>query len=231
MTAKKIMTASQIIEMYKKGERNFSNVRCTNDSFGGADLKNAVFRNSDLSFSSFREASLQGADFSGSNLEWSSLEKANLTGAKFIRAKVIWSVLNDAIVDKTDFTGTDFSWSILINVNLHAASLAGTEFSTAILKPEDLTKDGIEKANMKLGMLKNRLPLELWFQLRFSVSRVEETFSKSSMRTISFENIESSVSYSIGASSGYKGIFLVEGHQSTVYSQGPVYASVSTYRR
>lgn len=227
MVEKKIMTTSQIIEKYKTGERDFSNIKCTCGNFDGADLGNAIFKNSDMSSSTFVCASLQGCDFSECNLQWATLTKANLTNAKFVKAKITWADLNDAMVDKADFTEADLSWSFLFNVNLHAASsINEANFSMAVFRVEDITKEGLEKANIMLSNMKEKIPFEIWLRIRFSVSRTEEKFKRILFSSVFDSIYEAKVSYS--NISRYKTSPAEE--QNTVYSQNPVYTSASPYK-
>ena len=61
------MRASEIVNKYAHGERNFQ----------GANLRGLSFKGKDLS----------GADLSGADLRGTNFSGANLTGAKFVDAK------------------------------------------------------------------------------------------------------------------------------------------------
>lgn len=175
---RKNLSLSEILENYKKGGRDFSNIRCSSD-FTNLDLKGIIFKNSDLSFSTFRGAQLQGADFSNSNLEWTDFSLANLADAKLIRANCTYSLFNDAVFDRADVRNADFSWSLLFNVNFHSANIAGANFTTAAFSVADITKEGLEHVSFMSANL--RIPPELLLEIKFSVGRTKERFLAFSM--------------------------------------------------
>lgn len=71
------LSASQIKELYNKGERNFSGIIALGQDFTDFNLKNIVFKNSKLNGSSFANANLENADFSNASLQWTSFYNSN----------------------------------------------------------------------------------------------------------------------------------------------------------
>ena len=68
------MKTTELLEQYKKGERDFN----------GANLNGANLRRADLSGADLCGADLRGADLNGANLRGADLNGADLNGAKNI---------------------------------------------------------------------------------------------------------------------------------------------------
>lgn len=170
---RKNISLQEITERYRKGERNFSSIKCSAD-FTNLDLKGIIFKNADLSFSTFRGAQLQDADFADANLEWTDFSLANLAGAKLVKANCTYSLFNDAVFDRADARNADFSWSLLFNVNFHSANIAGANFVTAAFSVADITKEGLEHVSFMTANL--RIPPELMLEIKFSIGRTKERF-------------------------------------------------------
>ncbi len=170
---RKNLSLNEILERYKKGGRDFSGIRCSAD-FTNVDLRGAIFRDADLSFSGFSGAQLQGADFTNANLEWTDFPLANLSNAKLVRANCTYSSFNDAIFDGADVRNADFSWSLLFNVNVHSADTRGANFVTAAFSIADVTKEGLEHVSFMLSGL--RMHPELMLRIRFAIGMTKEHF-------------------------------------------------------
>ena len=73
------MKTTELLEQYKKGERDF-----TNKDLRGADLSGANLCKADLSGANLNGADLCGADLCGADLNGANLRGADLNGAKNI---------------------------------------------------------------------------------------------------------------------------------------------------
>lgn len=178
---RKHLTAKKILDLYKAGERDFSEIVCTNDSFDNFDLSGIIFRKANLSFCSFYGTNLSGADFSGAVLEWTGFIRANLKNANFEKVRATWSRFNDSILDKTNFRGADLSWSLFFNTNLYGgADLTNAVAATIATDPSQITEEGMRKLAEKLGQMKGKLDPELVTRLQLIASSTKEKTGKKS---------------------------------------------------
>jgi len=224
---KKFVSVREILEKYKKGERNFSNIICKGADLSGVDLSGCNFSNSDLSFTDFSRSTLIECNFTETNLEWSDFTFADLSKSKFVRANITYSVLNDAIVDKTDFEKVDFSWSLLFNVNLHAANLKGAQTATIATDISQITEEGMMHAKEMLGRLKSSLPFGLWLALKHSIDKTDESVrtTQEVTRTISTYGIKREITIPFPSTGEYATT------TKSVYTEKSLYGFETQYTR
>jgi len=171
MKERRRLSPGEIIDMYKKGERDFSNVECTGNDFIGIDLSGINFSNSKLEYSGFEESNLTGANFTNCNLQWSSFRHSNLTKTNFTGADLSYALLNDAIVEGTILRKANLSWALMFNVNLHAADITDANIATLATHPSQITEAGSAIMQERLLRMKHKLPYDLWLVLKSSVNK------------------------------------------------------------
>lgn len=89
-------TAGQIIESYRRGQRDFSRSDLPDaSSFGGQDLSAAIFDDSWIGDADFSGATLRQASFRRAHLKCATFDSADLTGAD----------LRGAALDAASFEG------------------------------------------------------------------------------------------------------------------------------
>lgn len=129
-------------------------------SFAGADLRNTVFTNIDLTgidlrSANFENSRLENCDISYSNLEHCSLIHCTIQSCKFIHASLKYSNIGWSKLTKTVFTSSYvdtvnlkastldsviFKYATLIEANLSRSNLLYCDFSDAHLKGTDFTQ-------------------------------------------------------------------------------------------
>ena len=178
---RKSMTAKQILDLYKKGERDFSGIICQNDSFDNFDLRGIIFSKADLSYCSFYGTNLEGSDFSGAQLEWTGFIRANLKRASFEKARCVWSRFNESHFENTSFRGDDLSWSLFINTNLYGgADLTGAITATIATDPSQIPEEGMQKLAEHIGKMKGKMDPELLTRLQLIAGSTKEKTGKES---------------------------------------------------
>jgi len=103
------MTAEELLDLYKAGERDFSNV----------DLSHEILSHADLS----------GADFSGANFYGARLLRTNLSGGDFSYAN-----LAQAYLAYTNLSGAELSGVSLTGAHLVATNFRGAKYEDVIIK-------------------------------------------------------------------------------------------------
>lgn len=227
MVARKHTSSHEIIQRYKEGERDFSNVLCQNGDFNGINLSGAIFRDADLSFSGFDGSDLTDTDFTNAILDWSTFKRTTLRRTNFTGAKIQWSVLNDTIVDNTIFRNADLSWSIMLNTMRNNADWTGANFITCAFDLSDLQAIGIKMAPSQLEMLRSKIPYDTWLRIKFSLENVAHQFSKTriDIPRKSYSDAHAKVSYNIDLKGGSYSV-----HQGAKgYQQEEKYASENPY--
>lgn len=111
----------------------------------GAYLKDADFRQAQVSQTNLSQAFLLNADLSGAQLEESVFEKAYLENARFVDAKLRncylgWVDLRSADLSRADLRCCNLELAILWNANLREANLEGANLEKADLTQCDLAQ-------------------------------------------------------------------------------------------
>jgi len=119
------LTAKELIERYKSGERYFAHIRVNEGSLNNAILDGADFSGSDLSDLWLDSASFVNADLSEARMVGSSCENTNFTRAQFRAA---------------DLSGTSFERAILIESSFRSATLWTVNFANSDLSRADLVR-------------------------------------------------------------------------------------------
>ncbi|MGB3238786.1 MAG: pentapeptide repeat-containing protein [Geitlerinemataceae cyanobacterium] len=166
-----IASASELLQRYAAGEREFEEVRLS-----GADLQGAILHGIDLSEAILSDANLSRADLRGADLSWADLSGANLQGADLrgailTRADLSLANLSRANLHKADLslanlTGTDFSQTIMPDGQIHDATTpeaASPEETTPELTQLKLYHQPISANSRRvwIALLEKQIPFEL----------------------------------------------------------------------
>lgn len=168
---RKKLTSNDIIEMIKKGVKDFSRIEAHGIDFSGLNLSGLNFEESDLSYSSFRVANLTNANFRKAKLEWVNFEFANLTNTNFEEAVLCWSKFNNAFINGTNFRKADLSWTLMFNVDLSNANTEDAIMFKVATDPSQLEKEGHELAKKKIEEAKWFIPTNLWVRIKSGVEK------------------------------------------------------------
>lgn len=114
-----------IIQQYKEGRRDFSNLNLNCLDFRGSDLTSANFSNCDLSGANFSNCCLKDCNFSRANLRNAYFKFANLRGSAFIESDLSGACLLGARIRFATITRTKMDGVDLSGVNFQAAYLTG----------------------------------------------------------------------------------------------------------
>jgi hypothetical protein len=169
----KVLTAGEIAESYKSGQKNFDDIKCCGD-FHGFVLRGASFRKSDLSWSNFDTANLSGCDFTEANLMWSGVRRVDLRNAKFVRANVSYCDFDGSIFENTDFTDANLTASLLFNVNLGAANIRGANMTWTATHISQLDDAGLQLVLEQLKRMGRNIPPELLGHIELIVMKLHE---------------------------------------------------------
>ncbi len=133
------MTAQQILEEYKNGRRDFSNIDAQAQNFGNMMLKGIIFHSSNLHAADFPNTDLTDADLSECDLTLLDLRGATLKRTNFTRANLYWATLVGAYLEKT----------IMRYANL-CADLRGLDLGQADTTGADLSQSLRDETTIEL---------------------------------------------------------------------------------
>ncbi len=151
----------EIIERYRAGERDFSNIIVETPSpenrswrtgqFKGLDLSGIILRNSNIRWINIymdgvilRGADLTNVDLGESNFEGADLSNAILRGTRFFQS----------VFEQVNFSGADMTGARLVESSFFRANFSEVNFSKAILSDfgficTDLRSAIFNKARLK----------------------------------------------------------------------------------
>jgi uncharacterized protein YjbI with pentapeptide repeats len=101
-----VCSATQLIDQYRAGMRNFSRA-----SLNQCDLQGVNLRGADLSYAELTEANLQAANLRGVDLSYADLEQTNLEEADLRGALLIGTNLRQTDLSKAQLHDADYDHS------------------------------------------------------------------------------------------------------------------------
>ncbi|MBE9038251.1 pentapeptide repeat-containing protein [aff. Roholtiella sp. LEGE 12411] len=116
-------TISRVIEDYKAGRKDFSEIDLRGADFRDTDLSEADFSGSWLSRANFEGSILRGAEFQSTHLRESNFRGANLSYVNFQGADLTGADLGQAIL-----VGANLSDAILLGIDLWGANIEDAKF-------------------------------------------------------------------------------------------------------
>jgi uncharacterized protein YjbI with pentapeptide repeats len=136
------MRADELLERYRRGERDFRGV-----NLRGIYLRDVRLQGIDLNCADLRGTSLMGVDFTGANLHradlsgafliHSNLSAANLTQANLTKSFLILANLHDSCLTEANLSHTNLTKANLSEVvGLAEAILDQTILTGALLPPQ-----------------------------------------------------------------------------------------------
>ncbi|MFB6274541.1 MAG: pentapeptide repeat-containing protein [Halothece sp.] len=124
------LTANDVINQYKKGRRDFSEVNLYQLDLQEANLNRSIFRNAQLIQVNFQKADLREADFANGNLRRISLREAKLHNAFF----------SSADLQKADFRKADLTLANFKDAKLAEANFCGANLTNAKITEKQLAE-------------------------------------------------------------------------------------------
>ena len=200
ISTKRHLSSVKIIEMYKSGERNFSNIVCNGADFPKAKLSGCNFSGANLSYCTFDDADVSNCDFTHANLEWSSFKRSDMRNSNFTKVNLSWSVLNKAKLDNALLKDANVSWCLLFDVDIDKADKKNADFSNSAFHPSQVTKEGRMAVQRALAGKKESLPFNIYLELGFIVKTGNAEIEKQQINVEdrkSFYEIPTNVGYGL----------------------------------
>ncbi len=170
------LSSHDIIQQYKEGRRDFSNVICSQAEFDNADLRGAIFRNVIMEGAGFKGADLKDCDFSGANLTWASFERAKLHRTNFTKANCSWSTFKDAKLDNTKFNNADLSRTLFVGVEWFRGDFTGADTFKCTKSFSDMTE--VDRMELEKALESSGMPFSLKQEIQRELNRVANMWHK-----------------------------------------------------
>lgn len=230
------LNAGQILEQYKKGRRDFSNVNAHGVEIISKNLSGIIFRKANLATGTLRECNLTGADFTGANMRWMNLDNSNLTDVTLNKADLSYSKLINAIFKNTRVADADISYTLMFGVNR-----GGANFGDAIMNKVAWTESDVNemsKMEVQDEAKKTSMHLDVFMNIQKTVQSLGRTLHDFGERVGKFIGYgKSSQKTYDAAETGYSGgnkeygIESAYGTGETAYSKGTEYGMKYEYEK
>ncbi len=145
---KTLMDASELLERYAAGERNFIGVELSEADLRAEDLIGANLSNANLTEACLLCANLSNANLSNATLIEIYSSCVNLFRAKLSNANLIAADLSAANLFEAELDGANLSGANLICANLCGANLSGANLSNAYLSDANLIGTNLTNADL-----------------------------------------------------------------------------------
>jgi uncharacterized protein YjbI with pentapeptide repeats len=138
--------------------KDFSNIDLSGSLLERIDLRQIIFKNSNLNGVKIVRVDLRGADLSNAslvdaNLAFSNLTEANLSQANLLRANLFQAKLGSALLPKAELMKSNLSEADLSSANLKGANLVLTNLRKANLVKANLSESNLAAANLSDAIL------------------------------------------------------------------------------
>ena len=137
------MNASEVIERYGNGERDFSTIRLISANLSGLNLQGIVFNNADVSNCNFSNSNLTDASFSGAILDRANFANAILINVNFSDAHMTNADIRKVQIDNTNFFRANLMFAHLCGNDLVRANLQDAKLDWSCLVGSSMTQKQI----------------------------------------------------------------------------------------
>lgn len=140
------MTSTEIIERFKKGEREFSEIKAVGQDFSRMTLSKTVFTNSRFIGCRFTASDLRNARFQDCSFEFCEFTDANLVESNFINCKMDYTVFQLANLERTVFTNCELYFIYVWGSNFNsAAKFVKTQMAKVFNAVSEVSEEDIKK--------------------------------------------------------------------------------------
>jgi len=147
------MDASELLERYAAGERDFIGVDLSDVNLSHANLSDVNLIGVNLIGADLHGANLSDAQLSSAKLIGANLSDADLSGAKLIGADLYDAKLNNAKLIGADLYGADLGLASLIDASLIDANLSGVNLINTNLVEANLSNANLSEADLRFANL------------------------------------------------------------------------------
>ena len=168
------MNVNELVEKYRKGERDFSNIKLPNADLSGLDLRRMIFISADLSNCNFSNSDLTNSDFSGAILDRVNFAGAILRNTNFSGAHMTNADIRNVQIDNTNFARANLMFAHLCGNDLVKADLNNAELDWSCLVGSAMTQEQIatvpKQAMIATITRQDQMPMQSGYSLALGES-------------------------------------------------------------
>lgn len=120
-------------------DADFSGLKNLKEQFSSSNVKNCLFKHSDLSGLVLAKNNIEACDFSGSDLRNSKLQSSNLLKCKFIASSFIDASFYKSNVERCDFFQANLSGTEIIETNFEHCNLHDVTWQYTMFKKSNIS--------------------------------------------------------------------------------------------
>lgn len=176
-----ILLGPELLEEFKKGKREFTDIKMDYPELSNQNLRGIIIRNSSFRFPMFRFSDLTGCKFVNCDILFGGFRGANLTDAVFENCKIEYSFFGDATLRNTKMLKCEISWTGFLDTNIRELDMSSSTQFKVFSDPSQITQQDVDTAISNIGPIVEKLDFSIrqrvQSQMRYGVERVKKQIS------------------------------------------------------
>ena len=172
------MYSQQLMEQFRAGRKEFSNIFLQFCEINSTDLSGIVFNNSKIEYARFWFSNMKGVKFVNCDIYFSGFYCANLENAVFENCTIDMTRFDGAEVKNTKMTNSKLSYCLATNLNLGEIDFHGSSRFKMITNPDSITDEDVADAIKIIGNRTEDLPIEIKSAILKRGQSMAEKFNK-----------------------------------------------------
>ena len=140
------MFGQELLEEYKSGRREFSNIHLQFADLSGNSFENITIKDSKIYFTLFRFCKLKNCSFVNCEIFFGGFKGADLSGAIFVNCKMDYCLFESAIFADTKMVKCNLSWCGMFFADVASLDSSSSTLFKVFTDPSQITKEDADAA-------------------------------------------------------------------------------------